>query len=143
MNRLLLLLFVVLPFCEIWLMIWAGHWMGGWYLLLALLTGGMIGVHIIRHQGMRTLTAIRERVARHAMPGAELLDGALVLLSGLLFIVPGFLSDLAGLFLALPWGRFWVRCWMLAVLEEKIRSDSLRHEGMVIEGESLRQEKNE
>lgn len=145
MSRFLLIVFVIVPFVEIWLLIWAGRWFGTVNVLLTLLASAMFGVYMIRHQGTRTLTAIQERVARNEMPGDELLDGTILLIAGGLLIVPGYLSDLAGLILILPLTRIPLRQWFLSLLEGKIRAAAFRGDpaGMVIEGETLRHTKDE
>ena len=47
---------------------------------------------------------------RQRCPAAELVNGLLILIAGLLLILPGFVSDVVGLLLLLPPTRAFVRC---------------------------------
>ncbi|MBF0125579.1 MAG: FxsA family protein [Magnetococcales bacterium] len=140
MNRFLLFVFVVVPFVEIWLLIWVGRSIGAGNVVLSLLASAFFGIYMIRHEGMRTLGAIQDRLGRKEIPGDELLDGAMLLLAGVLFIVPGYLSDLAGFILVFPWTRIPLRNAFLSLLQERMRAAAFHGDpsSMVIEGETLR-----
>ena len=101
-----LLVYLILEIATVLLV---GSWIGVGWTLLALVASTVIGVLIARREGMRTLTTLRGKGG-----GApELTDGLLIALGGLLFIIPGFLSDLAGLALLLPPSRTAIRNRML------------------------------
>ncbi|TKV60669.1 FxsA family protein [Nakamurella flava] len=101
-----LLVYLIL---EIAVVLLVGSWIGVGWTLLALVASTVIGVLIARREGLRALGALRGRGG-----GApELTDGLLIGLGGLLFVIPGFLSDLLGLILLLPPTRRAVRNRML------------------------------
>lgn len=139
MNRFLLLVFIVIPLLEIQMFIWIGGLFGIGYILLSLLGSAILGVFVIRREGMRTLMIMRDRIGRGEIPGEEMLDGAMLVLAGVLLIVPGYLSDLVGLILLLPWTRTLVRHGVLSYLEGKIRTAAFHGDpaALVIEGETL------
>ncbi|MBF0437935.1 MAG: FxsA family protein [Magnetococcales bacterium] len=145
MNQFSVLAFVVLPFIEIWLLIWAGRTIGVGNVFLSLLASALFGIYLIRHEGMKTLATIQDRLQRGEIPGKQLLDGAMLLVAGILLILPGYLSDLAGLILLFPWTRTPLHHWFLSILEGKIRAAAFRGDpaGMIIEGETLPKDKNE
>jgi UPF0716 protein FxsA len=93
------------PVVELAVLIEVGTRLGVWLTLLLLLTGGVAGVLVLRAVGA---AAIRRLTAQARPPGAVPPSGrpgaetALVVLAGLLLIVPGLLSDVAGGALLLP-----------------------------------------
>ncbi|MBF0296708.1 MAG: FxsA family protein [Magnetococcales bacterium] len=137
MTRYWRLLLVTLPFVEIWLLIWAGRYLGAGTVLLSLVAAGLLGLTLIRTTGPRALDAIQERLLHGESPGGELLNAAMMLTAGALLVVPGYLSDLAALLLLLPWTRTPLRNRILAILIRHAKP--IRPAGdMVIEGEGAR-----
>lgn len=102
---LLALLFIGLPLLEIFLLIQLGQVIGAWWTILVLVLTGVLGSYLMKREGSRAWKALREALASHRMPGAELADGALILIGGTLLLTPGFVSDAAGLFCILPFTR--------------------------------------
>ena len=101
----LALLFVVIPVAEIYVLIQIGQVIGVWWTVLLLIADGVAGSWLLKHQGSRAWTALREALAAHRMPAKELADGALILVGGTLLHTPGFLSDVVGAFFILPFTR--------------------------------------
>jgi Protein affecting phage T7 exclusion by the F plasmid len=66
------------------------------------------------------------------MPGRELADAALVLIGGTLLLTPGFLTDIVGFFLILPFTRPITRRWLQSVVERR-----LAHGSGIIRGEVI------
>jgi UPF0716 protein FxsA len=114
----LLFLFLVLPLVELYLLFWvAQHILGAAGTIGLILLTGLVGVVLVKHQGLRTLRRIQEDLAAGLMPTARLFDGLCILLGGALLLTPGLLTDLAGLLLLVPWTR--------AVIKEIIRRNFL------------------
>ena len=101
----LLVAFVVMPIVEIYLLIQVGQVIGGWWTVLLLLLGGVIGSWLVRREGARAWRALQEALHRGAVPGREIADGALVLVGGTLLLTPGFVTDALGVLLVLPLTR--------------------------------------
>jgi UPF0716 protein FxsA len=99
---LLALLFVVVPMVEIYLLIQVGQVVGPWWTILLLVGAGVLGSYLLKREGGRAWSALREALGRGRMPARELADGALILVGGTLLLTPGFLSDVVGLFCILP-----------------------------------------
>ncbi|MBF0190065.1 MAG: FxsA family protein [Magnetococcales bacterium] len=140
MKHIPILLFVILPFVEIWLLIWVGQVIGGWLVLLTMLASVLLGVQMIRHAGTSTLMAARHHLNQGKMPGETLLDGAMRLMGGILLIFPGYLTDLVSLPLALPFTRAPLRRWILTQLKSRVHhsaSASPDPASVIIEGELL------
>lgn len=102
-----------------------------------LLAGALLGSWLTRQQGSRAFNALMT-AARSGQSGhAELGDGVLIALGGVLFALPGFVTDLAGLLVLLPPTRKLVRNRWLKRLEQ--RPDQQQH-GMVVDGDVVRED---
>jgi len=99
------LLFVVLPVLEIYLLIQVGQVIGAWWTVLLLVADGILGTWLMKREGSRAWQALRQALDDQRMPARELADGALILVGGTLLLTPGFLSDVAGFALVLPFTR--------------------------------------
>jgi len=68
-----------------------------------------VGAWLAKREGLGVLRRMQDSVNAGRVPGAELIDGFLVLLAAALMITPGFLTDIVGIFLLLPPVRAGVR----------------------------------
>lgn len=98
-------IFVVVPFVEIYLLIQLGQVIGAWWTILVLVADGVLGSYLMRREGRRAWAALQEALSSGRMPAKELADGALILIGGTLLVTPGFVSDVFGLFAVLPMTR--------------------------------------
>jgi UPF0716 protein FxsA len=107
---LMILVFIVVPFVELWLIIMLADWLGGGWqgaaLTVALLViDSVIGALLLRGQGVTVfgnfLGAMRER----RVPHREAVDGVFVAVGGALLLTPGFLTDILGFALLIPPSR--------------------------------------
>jgi UPF0716 protein FxsA len=100
-----LLLFVVLPLAEIYVAVQVSHAIGALntVVLLALLSIG--GLWLAKFAGFGVINRIRRQLQTGQMPTNELIDGGLILAAGILLLVPGFITGLAGLLLLFPPSR--------------------------------------
>ena len=117
----LFLLFTAIPLLELMILIDLGSWMGVAPTLGLVLLTGAAGAWIARLQGLSVLGRIQRELAEGRLPGAELVEGALVLAGGLLLLTPGLLTDLMGLSLMVPAFRSAVRAWLIRRLERLVR----------------------
>ncbi|QFG68640.1 FxsA family protein [Ornithinimicrobium pratense] len=103
--RWLLLALVILPFAEVAALVLVGRTIGFWWTLGALVAVAVVGVLLVRHETSRTYKALQETLNSGKMPADEVTDAILVMIGGFLLILPGFVSDAAGLLLVLPFTR--------------------------------------
>jgi UPF0716 protein FxsA len=101
----LALLFDVLPVVEIYVLIRIGQTIGAWWTVLLLIGDGVLGSWLMKHQGSRAWAALTTALRSGRMPAKELADAGLILVGGTLLLTPGFVSDIFGLFLVLPFTR--------------------------------------
>ena len=102
---LLLVAFVVVPLVEIFVLIQVGQVIGPWWTILLLIADSILGTWLIRREGGRAWAALRSAINSGHMPAKELADGALILIGGTLMLSPGFVTDLLGIVLILPFTR--------------------------------------
>ncbi len=129
MAPFILLAILALPFVEIAVFIRVGEWIGIWPTIGLTILSSIVGLQLMRYQGLVTLARAREATRRNEPPLEELLDGLCILLAGLLLMIPGFVTDVLGLLLFLPPVRRIVRERLWRGLGERER----RRGGSVIE----------
>lgn len=111
MNPLLLIL--LLPILEIVGFIQVGDWIGAGPTIGLLALSAVVGVLLVRHQGLASLTRAQAAAARGEAPIGTVLDGFCAVLAGILLIIPGFLTDILGLALLIGPLRRGIGRWLL------------------------------
>jgi UPF0716 protein FxsA len=101
----LFLLFTLIPVIEIYLLIQVGSLIGPLPTVVLLLGISAAGAWLVRSQGFLILRRVQEELAAGRLPATELMDGALVLVGGVLLVTPGFFTDALGLVFLLPMTR--------------------------------------
>ena len=101
----LFILFIIIPVVEIYLILKVGSLIGAVPTVAILLFISFAGAWLVRSQGFHILGRIQTELAQGRLPAAELLDGALVLVGGVLLLTPGFFTDFLGLFFLIPASR--------------------------------------
>ncbi len=109
MNPLIifLLLFVGVPLFELYWLIEVGSLVGALPTLFLVVFTAVLGGLLVRMQGFSTALRVRESMERGEVPAVEMLEGALLLVSGFLLLLPGFFTDLIGFLLLIPPLRQW------------------------------------
>lgn len=117
---LVLVAFVVVPMVEIFVLIQVGQVIGAWWTILLLIADSILGAWLIRREGGRAFAALRSALNSGQMPAKELADGALILIGGTLMLSPGFVTDLLGIFLILPFTRPLARRALTGVVTRRL-----------------------
>ncbi len=95
-------LLILWPLSEIALYVTLGGWLGLWLSLAIVIGTAALGVLILRMQGPAAMAETRAALRRGGDPMRPLAAGMTGVLAGVLLILPGFLTDMAGLVLLLP-----------------------------------------
>lgn len=120
MARLVLgLALIALPILEMALLIRTGQAIGFWPTLGLVVAAAVIGGAIMSRQGISVARRTQEAVAQGRPPVGPVLDGAFLLLAGVLLIWPGFLTDAMALVLVIPPSRRKVARWCIRRLAER------------------------
>jgi len=105
----LLLLFVVVPLVELYVIIQVGQAIGAVPTIALLLADSVLGSMLMRSQGRAAWRRFQAAVAEGRTPAREVLDGVLVIFGGAFLLTPGFVTDVVGVVLLLPPTRALVR----------------------------------
>lgn len=106
----LILLFIVVPFAELYVIIWVvGPALGAPLTILLLVADSVLGSWLMRSQGRAVWRRFNQTLAAGQMPHREVIDGVLVIFGGAFLITPGFITDVLGVVLLLPPTRAVVR----------------------------------
>ena len=105
MGVLLVVLFLIVPIVEIYVIVQVGQEIGALPTIALLLIESAIGAWLVKREGRRAWAALKGAVETGRLPSRELADAALVLVGGTLLLTPGFVTDVFGFFLILPFTR--------------------------------------
>lgn len=116
----LFILFTVVPIIELYILIKVGSLIGALPTVALLLSISLAGAWLVRHQGFSILRRIQSEMLQERLPAMELIDGALVLVGGVLLVTPGFFTDFLGLFFLLPFTRTIIKRLAVLWLQRKL-----------------------
>jgi len=108
----LLLLFILVPLVELFLLLKLGALIGAGPTLALVILTGILGGTLARRQGFVVLRRIRQDLQAGILPTEPLLDGLFILAGGLLLLTPGLLTDVAGFLALLPPSRGLLKRWI-------------------------------
>ena len=121
----LLVFFVVLPLVELCLVLLLGQYLGIAWTIVFIIGTGLLGTWLARTQGISTYRRIQQELSQGRMPTDSLIDGALILLAGVLLITPGVLTDLVGILLMIPPTRILFRRWLIGWFQRNFKIQTL------------------
>jgi UPF0716 protein FxsA len=127
MFPLIVFFFLAVPIVEIYLLIQVGQVIGaGWTILLVVLTA-VIGVWLLRIQGLSTLIRAQQRLQENELPAREILEGMALVVAGAFLLTPGFFTDTLGFLLLFPPTRIWLASLLASRM---VVSGAMRAEAM-------------
>jgi UPF0716 protein FxsA len=106
---LLVLLFIVVPIAELYVIVQVGHVLGVANTLALLVVISFAGAWLMKREGLTTWRRAQRQIDAGVLPGRDLVDAALIVLAGALLLAPGFITDAVGLLLLVPPVRAGVR----------------------------------
>ena len=98
-------IFAVMTLLEIYVLMTVGDVIGNWQTVLLVIMTALIGSTLLRQQGWSTMAKAQQSIAEGKTPALEMLEGVVILVSGVLLITPGFITDSLGLLGLMPWSR--------------------------------------
>lgn len=98
MLRFLLVFLLTLPILEIYILVYLAGVLGFWQTLGLVLFTGLLGAEIIRREGIYVLRKL-ERSVTSGEVSRNILEGALLIFSGIFLITPGLVTDVLGFFM--------------------------------------------
>ena len=130
MFKILFLLFLATPLVEIYFLIQIGSYIGALPTILLCILTAAGGAILLRIQGIQTLFSAQQKLRQGEIPADDLLGGLILLISGVLLLTPGFITDVIGFLCLVPALRSLLILRLLRNASIKIRSRST-----IIEGE--------
>jgi len=100
--RFIFILLLLIPAIEIGLFIEAGSRIGTLNTLLLIVATAVIGLALIRQQGISTVFRAQDKLAHGEAPAYEMLEGVFFALAGILLVTPGFFTDSVGFLFLVP-----------------------------------------
>jgi UPF0716 protein FxsA len=131
--RLLIILAVLTPLIEVYLLIKIGGRIGSLPTIALIILTAITGVWILRHQGLGTISKIRHGLDQGQLPAAALVEGLLLLIAGVLLLTPGFLTDTIGFLCLIPRLRTHIALVLLRLLVQN--RPGFRDQAVTLEGE--------
>jgi UPF0716 protein FxsA len=116
----LLLIFIVVPLAELYVIFAVGDAIGWWQTLAILALDSIIGSLLLKSQGRAVWLRFNEAMAAGRLPHREVLDGVMVIFGGAFLITPGFLTDILGILLLLPPTRVLMRRLVVRALRGRV-----------------------
>src|SRR5919108_2189672 len=98
----LILLFILLPIAEIYVIIKVGEAIGVLPTNALLIVDGFLGAALARSQGRAAWLRFNAALAEGRVPAREVFDGAMIIVGGAFLLAPGFITDAIGLLLLIP-----------------------------------------
>ncbi|WP_396587285.1 FxsA family protein [Bermanella sp. R86510] len=131
---------ILLPLIEIAVFVQVGDEVGALWTVLLTIATAVIGIALVQIQGIKTLNAAREQMAHGELPAQAMIEGVVLLLSGVCLLIPGFVTDFVGFLGLIPFIRRAIAGSISkTVLAPKVHVYQ-RQQGRVIEGDYERKE---
>jgi len=100
-----LLFIVAVPLIEIYLMIKVGGVIGAFNTIFLIFFTAIAGVYFARLEGLNAIRSGFNQLVRNELPVYEIISGAALAFAALLLIIPGFITDVLGFLLIIPFTR--------------------------------------
>ncbi len=99
-------------YVELSLLVWVGSHLGILMLILLLIGSSLLGIVIIRARGWYSLTRVKQQLTQGQLPTDALFGSLRWLVAGILFVIPGFVTDILACVLLSPLGRYLVNTFI-------------------------------
>ena len=141
----LVVLFILVPLLELYLIIQVSDVIGIGWTLLILIADSIVGSMLLKSQGRQVWRRFSEATAAGRIPHSEIIDGVLIIFGGAFLITPGFFTDVFGLLFLFPptraafrrvvrtgieRGTVWGRIGGVAVRAERARREARPRNGV-------------
>jgi UPF0716 protein FxsA len=116
----LVLLFILVPILELYVIIQVGQEIGALWTVAILVADSILGSLLLRSQGRSAWRRFNAALSAGRPPAREVLDGVLIVFGGALLLTPGFATDVAGLLLLIPPTRAVIRGVLVRRLAKRV-----------------------
>ena len=136
------ILFIIgIPLIEIYLMIKIGNMIGAFNTIFLIFFTAITGVYFAKLAGLNAIRSGFNQLIKNEIPVYEIISGAALAFAALLLILPGFLTDLIGFLLIIPF----TRKFFIKTISSKFDNKKVKNDEDIIEGnfEETQQDKND
>ncbi len=106
-------LFLIMPAAELALLVQVDKLIGFWPTIGLIVFTGLLGGYLAKREGISAWQRLNRRMTEGGLPGAELIDGVIILVAGALLVTPGVITDVVGFLGLLPPSRALIRRYVL------------------------------
>lgn len=147
--RLVLLLFILVPIVEMMVLIQVGSEIGAPTTICLVFLTAIVGVTLIRKQGLETFLKAQEKMQQGKLPASEMAEGLMLVFAGICLLIPGFVTDVVGGLILVPFFRKLLAAGLILKFISAVMSRGSRwrtgtnHSGQnddIIEGEFVNEE---
>jgi UPF0716 protein FxsA len=121
----LFLVFALVPAIELALLIQVGSYIGIANTIFIILLTATVGAYLVRSEGTGVMFRLQKNMQEGVFPGEELIDGAMILVSGALLLTPGFFTDVIGFLMVLPFTRGHIKNIAKRYLKKRMKPDEI------------------
>lgn len=100
--QLVFLVFLIVPFIEIYLLLQIGGIVGVFPTIALVVITAIVGAGLLRQQGLATLQRFQDNLQKGEIPAYEMVEGPMLLVGGALLLTPGFFTDVIGFACLIP-----------------------------------------
>lgn len=141
-------IFLLVPLIEIYILIQVGQVIGALWTVFFVVLTAVIGVQLLKSQGLSTLSRAQTKMNQGEMPALELMEGLALVVAGAFLLTPGFFTDAFGFLLLFPPTRSWLIKLVSKklvssgqfVMHQEYQQKSQRQSGDIIDGVHYRKD---
>lgn len=141
--QLVFLVFLIVPFIEIYLLLQIGGIVGVLPTIILVVLTAIIGAGLLRQQGIATWQRFQDNLQKGEIPAYEMVEGPILLVGGALLLTPGFFTDVIGFACLIPPARKKIAQYIIEkrlVQAEAVSPQKPKAQTGVIEGEFKRED---
>ena len=143
MRYFLCILFFIYAYCEISFFIKVADSIGVFLALICIIATSFIGFSLVKTQGLKNFSIVRQKMANQQSLKNEAIKSIALLFAGFFLLIPGFLTDILGAILLIPY----VQEFLVKLIVKKmpikstiVSSTSINQYEDIIEGEFIRKD---
>ena len=138
------IIFFIYVYCEISFFIAIANYVGVLLALIGIIATSIIGFSLIKKQELKNLSLMQQKIANQQSPKEEIINSVSLLFAGFFLFIPGFLTDILGGILLIPYVQEYIVRFIVKKLPTKVYSFSSSRNAQVsndvIEGEFERKD---
>lgn len=121
----IILLFILFPIAELYIFIKVGNLIGAGLTVGIVLLTALGGAFLARREGLKTINKIIKILEAGGVPTDELVDAFFIFVGGILLLTPGFITDILGFFVLIPFVRHIVKESVFKLLRSKLEGKNI------------------